>query len=183
MVTYQVYINGKPKAPLFLGQRLCPNPGCRAHAFVVLDEGQQLVASYPAERIDFDTVDVPQAVVATLEEAIACHANDCYVAAAIMVRKTLEVICHDQGAGGTNLYKRIEALGQNVMLPHGYIEGLHDLRLLGNDGAHIEANTFDQIGEEEVRVGIDVAKDVIRAVYQHTSMMKRLAALKKPSTT
>ena len=66
--------------------------------------------SYPPERIDFDSTNVPVQVVECLEEAIACHANQCFIAAAIMVRKTLELLCMAQNASGGNLKDKIKAL-------------------------------------------------------------------------
>src|SRR5947209_13691268 len=120
---------------------------------------------YPAERIDFDPGNVPDAVLAALEEAVACHANRCYVAASMMVRKSLEVVCEDRAATGDNLFQRIEALARNVVLPQGYIDGLHNLRLLGNDAAHVESRDYNQVGADEVEAGIEVIKDLLRAIY------------------
>lgn len=164
------------------GQRRCGNPECRAHLFVVINWGarrQAVVATYPPETIDFDSSDVPERVVASFEEAITCHAHRCYVAAAIMVRKTLEEICVDRGADGGNLRQKIEALGTTVVLPQTLLTGLDDLRLLGNDAAHLESRVYEQVGQEELEVAIDVAKEILKATYQYESLMGRLRALKK----
>src|SRR5688572_27352723 len=59
---------------ILLGQRRCPNPDCRAHIFFAQRDGKLLV-SYPSERIDFDTTDIPIPIVQSFEEAITCHAN------------------------------------------------------------------------------------------------------------
>lgn len=150
----------------FLGQRRCPNPQCHAHVFVVFDFNRILV-SYPPERIDFDAADVPHPVISALEEAITCHANQCFTAGAIMVRKTLEELCRDRGAQGSNLKDRIRALGTKVVLPKELLDGLDDLRLLGNDAAHIESTEYENIGKEEVETGIDFTKEVLKAVYQY----------------
>jgi hypothetical protein len=84
-----------------LGTWICPNPDCRLALFVVLDhQTGAVVASFPPEVIDFDTTNIPAAVQKALSEAITCHANECYIAAAIMVRKTLEELCEAQGATG-----------------------------------------------------------------------------------
>ncbi len=74
-----------------LGQRRCPDPDCHTHIFVAYETStKRVLVSYPAERIDFDSTDIPSSVISTLEEAITCHASQCYVACAIMIRKTLE---------------------------------------------------------------------------------------------
>jgi hypothetical protein len=144
-----------------------------------LRRGVQLIASYPAERIDFDATNLPSSVRAALEEAITCHANQCFVASAIMVRKTLEELCTDRGAQGNNLKERINSLGTKVVLPTELLQGLDDLRLLGNDAAHIESKEYDKVGQEEVEVGIEFAKEVLKAVYQYSVLLTRLRALKK----
>ena len=78
-----------------VGQRRCPDPTCHALVFFVF-KSNRLVASYPAERIDFDATNIPATVIAAFEEAITCHASKCFVASAMMVRKTLEELCETE---------------------------------------------------------------------------------------
>jgi hypothetical protein len=161
-----------------VGQRMCPNPPCKAHLFVVL-QGGTLKVSYPPERIDFDATNIPVEVVASLEEAITCHANQCFVAAAIMVRKTLELLCSAQNASGGNLKEKLEALGSKVVLPPDLLGGLRDVRLLGNDAAHIEAQAYTKVSQDEIEVALEFTKEVLKAIYQYSALLARLRALKK----
>jgi hypothetical protein len=161
-----------------VGIRRCPNPSCRALLFVVWQR-DTLVASYPTLRLDFDATNIPKAVAAAFEEAIACHASECFIAAAIMVRKTLEELCRDRGATGKDLKERIRTLGAKIVLPRELLDGLDDLRLLGNDAAHIESREYDQVGKEEVEIGIEFAKEVLKATYQYSALLNRLRGLKK----
>lgn len=164
--------------PVITGQRRCPNPDCQAHLFFA-DQGGRIVVSYPPELIDFDPINLPQAVLTTFGEAISCHANRCFISAAIMVRKTLEELCLDRQATGDNLKERIRSLRTKVVLPQELLDGLDDLRLLGNDAAHIESQEFNRVGQEEVEIGIEFAKEVLKAVYQYSALLNRLRALKK----
>ena len=134
---------------------------------------------YPPETLAFDASDIPDRIKDAFEEAIVCHAHDAYTASAIMVRKTLEELCFDQKATGENLYKRIEALNKKVLLPVGFLEGLHDLRLFGNDAAHFENRVYEQVGKEEVEVAIEVTQVILKATYQYSEIMGRMSALKK----
>jgi hypothetical protein len=136
--------------------------------------------SYPPERIDFDSTSIPQSIIESLEEAITCHANQCFIAAAIMVRKTLENLCDAQQASGSDLKGRIKALGSKVVLPPDLLSGLDDLRLLGNDAAHIESQAYNQVSQEEVEVAIEFAKEVLKAIYQYSALLAKLKKLKKP---
>ena len=101
-----------------IGIKKCPNPNCGGHAFVTYDPGSRSVLdSYPITRLDFNKDDIPTQIAETFEEAIICHANKCYIASAIMVRKTLEQLCKDKGAEGRNLKERIQALIETITMP------------------------------------------------------------------
>jgi len=167
---------------IYLGHRRCPNHTCHAHVFVAWGKDNKALLSYPPERIDFDSSSIPTAVVRSFEEAITCHSNNAFTAAAIMVRRTLEDLCADQKAEGKDLKKRIAALATKVILPPGLLAGLDNLRLLGNDAAHIEAKEYAQVGKEEVELAVDVTKEVLKSVYQLGDLVARLENLKKPKT-
>lgn len=164
----------------FLGQRCCPNPLCKTHIFCIYDNTGNVLKTYPPERIDFDPKGIPSQIVETFTEALTCRAEGLHVAAAIMIRRTLEELCEEKGAAGSNLKDRISALQATVVLPKELFVALDDLRLLGNDAAHIEAKTYNSIGQAEVDIGIELAKEVLKAVYQLDDLLSRLRALKKP---
>jgi hypothetical protein len=172
-------VNGQPQTTV-LEQRSCPNPDCRTHVFFAYDPlRQSVLISYPPERIDFETAEIPKPIVAAFEEAITCHAHQFFVAAAIMVRKTLELLCSDRNATGKNLKDRIKALSTTVVLPVDLLDGLDDLRLLGNDAAHIESTEYAKVDQEEVEVAIELTKEVLKGVYQYSALLSRLKRLKK----
>jgi hypothetical protein len=162
------------------GLRLCPNHSCRALIFIIWDVvASKLAASYPPERLDFDPTNIPASITKALEEAITCHANECFVASGIMVRKTLEELCHERDATGANLKERLRTLGTKIVLPKELLDGLDDLRLLGNDAAHIESQEFNLVGREEIEVGIEFAKEVLKAVFQYSDLLAKLRSLKR----
>ena len=168
---------------MYLGQRVCPNPKCRAHVFVIVDagKGDLLLRSYPPVRIDFDPKGIPPAIVKTLADALTCQAENLFVPAAIMIRRTLEELCEDKKAAGSNLKERIASLQSTIVISKDLFAALDDLRLLGNDAAHVEAKTYDKIGADEIAVAIDVTKEILKAVYQYDSLVSRLEGLKKPT--
>jgi Domain of unknown function (DUF4145) len=165
---------------IFFVQRRCPNPTCHIHIFAVRENNGELIVAYPPELIDFDPDGIPQQLVDALAEAIVCYAHKAYRASAMMVRKTLEELCDARGATGPDLYQRIEALGQQAILSPALMASLHNLRLLGNDAAHIEVRTYNDVGPEECAVAIDLTKTILNAVYQHKGLVERLAALRRP---
>jgi Domain of unknown function (DUF4145) len=99
--------------------------------YIVTDPAtNQVIESYPSELLDFDPSNVPDDVREALEEAIKCYSQNAYIAAAVMVHKTLEELCHDCGATGATLKDRIEALGTIIVLPKALLDGLDRLRAL-----------------------------------------------------
>lgn len=160
------------------GIRLCPNPKCRAPVFVIMRD-RQLIRSYPPEVIDFNATDIPVSIKSTLEEAIQCHAHSCFKASALMVRRLLEEVCKERGVTGKDLKERIRVLGTKIVIPAELLDGADELRLMGNDAAHIEAKAYDDLGKEEVEAGIELAKEILKAVYQYSSLLAKLRALKK----
>jgi len=158
------------------GQRCCPN--CKAHIFVVF-EWDRFSHAYPPILINFDSSEIPEPIVKTFKEALSCHGQKCFVAAAIMVRRTLEEICSDRGAQGKDLKARISDLRSKIVLPEDLFAAMDELRLLGNDAAHIEAKSFEDIGQEELETAILFTKEILKSVYQYKSLLTKLRNLKQ----
>jgi uncharacterized protein DUF4145 len=117
-----------------------------------------------------------------LKEAVACHAAGAYRAAAMMVRRLLEEICADNNAKGGDLHKRLEALKTLVVLPHALFDAMGELKALGNDAAHVEARAYDNIGREEAEDSIELAKEILKALYQLKALVGRLQARRGTTT-
>jgi hypothetical protein len=140
-----------------------------------------VVAAYPALRIDFDPTDVPAKVLQTFEEALTCHATGCYIAAGMLIRKTLEQVCEERGAAGKTLQEKLSALKGKVILPEALFSAMDALRLLGNDAAHVESKSYDNVGKPEIDAGLVLAKEILKATYQLGSLLSQLHALKRSS--
>jgi hypothetical protein len=165
----------------YLGIRKCPNEKCLGHLFFIADNNKKILLTSPSEIIPFDKENIPSKVLNAFEESIKCHSNSCFIASAIMIRKTLEEICIERGATGTNLYKKLQDLGGKILIPKELLTGMNELRLLGNDAAHIEAQTFSEIGKEEIEVSLEFTKEILKAVYQYDNLLQRLKKLKEKS--
>lgn len=166
-----------------LGVRRCPNENCFGHLFFVYSlQNREILLTHPSDSIPFDKENVPEKVLNAFQEAIISHSNNCFIASAIMIRKTLEEICQNRSATGKTLYNKLEDLGNKIVIPKELIEGMQELRLLGNDAAHIESNTFDEVGRDEVEISIEFTKEILKAVYQYESLLSKLRSLKKPKT-
>lgn len=159
--------------------RSCPNVACNGVVFVVQETSGIVVSVLPPELIDFSTESLPDRLALTLSEAIACHAAGAYRAAALMVRRLLEELCEENKALGKNLHDRITALKTQILIPEALYDAMWELKALGNDAAHVHAKDYDQIGRDESADSIELAKEILKAVYQHKSLVARLSARKK----
>ncbi|MBC8418138.1 MAG: DUF4145 domain-containing protein [Desulfobacterales bacterium] len=162
----------------FCGQRVCPDPECRGHLFVVVKD-RDLVFQHPPLRIAYNKQNIPVNIVKTFEEAVTCHSTGCFVAAAIMIRRTLEEICEERRATGKDLKDRIKSLKSKIVLPQELFEAMDELRILGNDAAHIEAKSYDQITKVEIDIAMEFTVELLKALYQYTSLLARMRGLKK----
>lgn len=158
--------------------RICPSDKCRGLVLTVIS-GATVMRVIPNERLEFDPQGVPGQLVSTLLEAVDCHSCGAFRASALMVRRLMEELCEAQGAKGNNLYQRLEDLGKKVPVSIALLDGARELRILGNDAAHIEAKEYASIGKEEAEIAIEVGKEILKAFYQHQSLVERLQKLKK----
>ena len=96
----------------------------------------------------------------------------------MMVRRLLEEICEDNAATGNDLHDRLLVLKNLVVLPLPLFEATGELKALGNDAAHVEAKAYDNIGREEAEDSIELAKEILKALYQLKELVGRLQARK-----
>lgn len=165
---------------LACGQRFCPNPDCHGHLFVVTSN-HVLLFQFPPIRFSFSKKDIPASILKTFEEAITCHSEKCFVASAMMVRRTLEEICEERGAKGKDLKEKIKDLKGKIVVPLELFDAMDELRLLGNDAAHIEAKAFDSITKPELDIAIEFTTEILKSLYQYSSLLDKLRSLKKKS--
>lgn len=171
-----------------VGHRVCPNLECLCHLFVVL-RNRALYDAHPPVRIDFESADIPEVLVTTVGEAITCHAHGCFTASAILVRRGLEQLCHERGVSsrGENdrrigLSRRLNLLQEAESLPPILNEALHELRILGNDAAHVESEAYESISAAEVEDALAIFKEILKRIFQTERIVTRLRARRKDVT-
>lgn len=121
------------------------------------DEG---VLLYPAGREL--TADVPFGLREEWKEAQTCFRNKSYKACAVMVRRTLEGTCKENGVSEKTL-----AQGLRKMLAEGKIDDTlfawaNELRVVGNEGAHY---TGKPVGREDAEDALAFAEALLDHIY------------------
>ncbi|WP_444463895.1 DUF4145 domain-containing protein [Rhodobacter capsulatus] len=158
--------------------RMCPNPKCCGLVFTITSSAQETLSVSPPELLECSFEDVPAAIAATLKEAIACHSAGSFRASAMMVRRLLEELCEDAGVEGRTLHDRLKGLRTKITLPEELFNAMDELKALGNDAAHIEAKSYAMIDREEAELSIELAKEIVKARFQHKSLVERLKSRK-----
>lgn len=159
----------------------CPDTNCRGLAVAVRNnsKGGIIHTMIPALIPKFDFDGVSPDVVACLQEASLCYSQRCWRATAIMIRRTLEVLCREFNCSGNSLHQRLLQFRSQVLLSDDLMNGMDVLKLLGNDAAHVESREFDSIDQKELDLAMEVTRELIRALYQHRTLVNRLNSLRK----
>ncbi|MFB7724123.1 DUF4145 domain-containing protein [Nocardia sp. NPDC056100] len=105
---------------------------------------------------------IPAALCDEFEEAQKCFEAKAYRATLVMVRRTLEGTCADQGAT-----KRILAENLRELQAQGKIDGLLAqwadlLRVVGNKGAHF---TGEKVSAQDAQDALDFAEALLDHLY------------------
>ena len=79
---------------------------------------------------------VPAALRGDFEEAWRCFRAKAFIATAVMVRRVVEGACDECGFKKKSIYQAIEAMKEAGLLGSRLADCAHQLRILGNDGAH-----------------------------------------------
>jgi Domain of unknown function (DUF4145) len=101
--------------------------------------------------------EAPEALRSLYREASVCEHAGALRGAAVLYRASAEELVKDRGAGGKNLWEKIEGLG-NQGVSADIVRDLHEARLLGNDSIH-EGLSYDAREVADVAVLIADAVD------------------------
>lgn len=160
-----------------IGHRACPQCGCYIH----FQWSPEELITFPAQGVEFDASGIPPHIASSLEEAIRCYSHKCNRAAAMLIRRTMEEICKHQGADGNTLWNRIDKLKTIISMPERLFDGMHELRLLGNDAAHVESTNYNSVGNNEIEASIAVIDAILDYIYKHDisgQLVEKLKALR-----
>jgi len=171
--------NARASHEFRIGIRQCPNLECQGFVMVISSTSSHYLYVIPPQLISFRINGIPPKLVESMKEAVAVHSVEAYRASSLMVRRTLELLCEEKKATGKNLLERIKNLAQFAVLSPALLSAADHLRILGNDAAHVEAKDYDSIGKEHSEAAIELAKEILKAVYQHDDLVARLKALKR----
>lgn len=122
----------------------CRNADCRKGVLLELEDPRQLpdrpvvASTYPGPRsraYDEIGVGVPREILRDYREAVTCADVSCYLAAALVGRRVLQIIARGLVGQRATLYEEINAIPDEV-IGQKLKEAAHIVRSVGNDAAH-----------------------------------------------
>ncbi|MFE1988281.1 DUF4145 domain-containing protein [Streptomyces mirabilis] len=110
---------------------------------------------------------IPHAVSREMREAHACFKAKLYTATAVMVRRTLEGMCADQGVDRKRpLFKGLEELRDAGKIEGRLFDWAQALRVIGNQGAHFST---ESVGREDAEDSLALAEAILDYIYVFTA--------------
>ncbi|MGW7364631.1 DUF4145 domain-containing protein [Streptomyces sp. NPDC054841] len=113
------------------------------------------------------SLQVPEALRREHEEARQCFSSKAYTATAVMVRRTLEGVCLEQGVSSTGgrpkpLFKMLAQMKDEGKIDGRLFEWAQALRVLGNQGAHF---TGTSVSRQDAADGLALAEALLDYLY------------------
>ena len=109
-------------------------------------------------------------------EAQRCRSVNAYKATVVMCRRSLQASCQDLKAEGTRLIDQIDDLAAKGKITTALRDMAHDVRKLGNEGAHPDEDGLGDVIPEDADDIIEFTRQYFEHVYV---MPARSAAFKK----
>jgi Domain of unknown function (DUF4145) len=103
-------------------------------------------------------------------EARACFKVNAYTATVVMVRRTLEGVCSDQGIGKAPLYAALEEMRSTGLIEGRLLEWAQGLRVLGNDAAHF---TGRSVSREDAEDALGLAEALLDYMYVFSAQFQK----------
>lgn len=106
--------------------------------------------------------EIPEGLRDELGEAQICYRNKAYKATAVMVRRTLEGTCKENGVKEKTLVASLQKLLDNGTIEQTLHDWANELRVVGNEGAHYTGNP---VSREDAEDALAFAEALVDHVY------------------
>ncbi|MFI1018080.1 DUF4145 domain-containing protein [Streptomyces sp. NPDC020965] len=109
---------------------------------------------------------IPAPIAREMVEARACFDAKLYTAAAVMVRRTLEGMCIEQGMKKRNLFQALQELRDDGKIEGRLFDWAQALRVIGNQGAHFSE---ESVTREDAADALSLAEALLNYIYVFTA--------------
>jgi len=105
---------------------------------------------------------IPESLRLEHKEARSCFSNAAYTATVVMVRRTLEGVCSENGISKKPLIKALQQMQADGLIEGRLLEWAEELRVLGNEGAHF---TGRRVAREDAQDALALAEALLDYLY------------------
>lgn len=105
---------------------------------------------------------IPESLRLEHKEARSCFGSAAYTATVVMVRRTLEGVCAENGVKKQPLIKALQQMQNDGLIEGRLLEWAEELRVLGNDGAHF---TGRRVSREDAQDALALAEALLDYLY------------------
>jgi|GEM_PF-3371580 len=154
----------------------CP---CGEITLLETDPYNSVLHIYPKQKAPLLSEYLPEHIRYNLNEAWICYNNEIYNSCAVMCRKIIEAIVKEKGGVGSNLEKKIDSLPDTV-IPADLKSVAHSIRIVGNNGAHLDILDIENVSEEDAKESLDFVDMFNHYIY---ILPKRAMKKNNPANT
>lgn len=105
---------------------------------------------------------IPESLRLEHKEARSCFSKAAYTATVVMVRRTLEGVCSENGVSKKPLIKALQQMQADGLIEGRLLEWAEELRVLGNEGAHF---TGRRVAREDAQDALALAEALLDYLY------------------
>lgn len=131
---------------------------------------------WPKEQLTISPL-VPDDLQRAYEEARTCFTARAYMAAAVMVRRTLEGVCAERGVRAKVLMKALQELRDTGMIDGRLFDWAQALRVLGNQGAHFSG---EEVSREDAADALALCEALLDYIYVLSVRYEDFVRRRKP---
>lgn len=141
---------------------------------VVLSEEYEEIER-PTETFEFGYL--PEPVSEDFREALTCYSHMCYNAFAAMCRRTVQSVCANMGAEGTDrVLNQLKDLKEMAEIDEETFSVLRQIVIEGHNGAHPH---LPRLTPDRASVLLELMKDVLYQLYVRKGKLKEAMALRQ----
>jgi hypothetical protein len=105
---------------------------------------------------------IPRDLLREFYQAQKCFQAGAYTATAVMVRRTLEGVCVDNGVTEKVLARALKKMHDSALIDEKLFDWAQALRVLGNEGAHF---TGREVSKEDAADALALAEALLDYIY------------------
>jgi len=109
---------------------------------------------------------IPEVIASDFKEALNCFSVNAYRAASVMARRAIQTICLEKGAPkGKKLSEQIDWLFDNRVITTDLQGWAHEVRFIGNDGAHPDLDDPNPVSRNDALDILDLFDEFAKVLY------------------